>query len=224
VQHDQCGNVDFDYNFVAEDSSLHCKKCNKTLKAIGVDYSRMGSYFKCHKCSVLLPTVARSYQCFECGKASEEEELNIVRLPTYTVNREGIVNAIDQSTDLDATAKELEKLGIKAIPNGSITGLSRINHTFALIIYDKRDLPLMVVEIIGSNSEAEQSLLSFIARCNDAKILDKVLIARRSLNPNLKELAEINSVKVVESDNNDAVPAALLDVIKQAIHKSVQVA
>jgi hypothetical protein len=173
---------------------------------------------------VLLPTVARSYQCFECGKASEEEELNIVRLPTYTVNREGIVNAIDQSTDLDATAKELEKLGIKAIPNGSITGLSRISHTFALIIYDKRDLPLMVVEIIGSNSEAEQSLLSFIARCNDAKILDKVLIVRRSLNPNLKELAEINSVKVVESDNNDAVPAALLDVIKQAIHKSVQVA
>jgi hypothetical protein len=54
--------------------------------------------------------------------------------------------------------------------------------------------------------------------------LDKVLIVRRSLNPNLKELAEINSVKVVESDNNDAVPAALLDVIKQAIHKSVQVA
>src|SRR5262249_14810872 len=110
VQHDRCGNIDYDYNFVKDDGSMHCKKCNKDLKAIGVDYSRLGSYFKCHKCNVFLPVVDRHYQCFECGRGSTEEELVAVRLPTYAINPNGLSDA-SNGLDLEMFVKEIESLG-----------------------------------------------------------------------------------------------------------------
>ena len=226
VQHDRCGNVDFDYNFVDEDSSMHCKKCNKDMKAIGVDYSRLGSYFKCHKCNVLLPTISHAYQCFDCGKASNEDEMLAARLPTYSIDREVITGAVDTTADLDATVKQLEGMGIKAVQDGSITGLSRISHQFALIIYDQRDLPLLAADVAagGDRSLIGKDLLSFIAKCGDAKIRNKAIITVNcALDADLRELAEINGIAIIECDG-EVVPDSLINCVKDAVAKSVQVA
>jgi len=228
IQHDYCGNIDLDHKYVSPDGSLLCRKCKKALNAIGVDYLRLGSYYKCGKCGALLPTISHHYQCFECGKASTQEELKIIRLPIYSVNHEILKETLDRGSNLGATVTELKKLGINAIPYGSINGLSKIKHTFPLLIFDNKELPLLVVEIIESNNNDnnydELNLLSFIARCNDAKIINKVLVVKPSLDENLRHLAEINGVVVIESKTDDPVLSGLVDIIKQAVHKALEIA
>jgi len=224
IEHHYCSNIDFDYKFISRNGSAVCWKCGQSLGSRGRDYSSLGTYYKCCKCGALLPNVSFQYQCFECGRASTQDEMNGVRLGTYSVNHEILNEIIDPAHSFDPMIFELKKLGINAVQNGTTTGLSKIKHTFPLIVYGDSEFPLLVVEIIDSSNGAESSLLSFIARCADIKILKKVVVFETGVDASLRQLAEINNIIVVESKNTELVPPELVEIVKQSVHKAPEIA
>jgi DNA-directed RNA polymerase subunit RPC12/RpoP len=98
------------------DGTLQCPKCNKKLKAIGVDYSKLDNVYNCQDCKALFSDINQQYLCLDCRKSSLLEESHVSLLHEYTID----VNKLSKIVDADNSAimlsviKELDKVGIKS--------------------------------------------------------------------------------------------------------------
>jgi hypothetical protein len=208
IEHDSCGNIDFDYKFLASDGKLRCDKCQKELKALGVDYSKINYFYKCQECNAMLPEIERLYGCLQCAKFSRQDELQILHLFKYNIKPEKLSAEFDKSSYVSSIKDRLDKIGIRSVFSDAITGASSIMHTFDLVVYDKQDRPLVVLLILESplngSDDDEATVLSLIGRCLDVNISNKILISSSKLKDRAKILAQAYGVNVIEtSDHHD---------------------
>jgi hypothetical protein len=208
IEHDSCGNVDFDYKYVASDGKLRCDKCQRELKALGVDYSKISYFYKCQDCNAMLPEIDQLYGCLHCGKFSRQDEPQILHLFKYTIKSEKLSSVFDKSSYVSSIRDRLDKIGIRSVFSDAITGSSSIMHTFDLIVYDKQDSPQVVLHILKSqlndSDDDEAKVLSLIGRCLDVNVSNKILISLSKLKDRAKILAGAYGVNVIETnDQND---------------------
>jgi hypothetical protein len=233
IEHDLCANVDFDNNYITSDGTLVCTKCDKKLKAVGVDYSKPGYFYKCLECKSLLPDIDKHYTCLKCGEASAADELDLLQLHTFTVNSEKLVELLNDPNRMLSIVEELDRVGIKSIFSDSVVGVSQIRHTFDLVVYNKKNVPILVMDIIepdqrmemknapildsiqSDHRREEASVLSFIAKSIDVNISNKVIIAIPSLKKNLKSLTNLNGIIVVESQTKSDAVFEIVRIISQ---------
>jgi hypothetical protein len=82
------------------------------------------------------------------------------------------------------------------------------NLYFDLVVYDKQDRPLAVLHILESPlngiNDDEATVLSFIGRCLDVNVPNKILISHSELKDRAKILASTYGINVIEtSDQHD---------------------
>jgi hypothetical protein len=218
IEHDLCGNVDFEHQYKTLDGALKCEKCNRNLKAIGIDYSKKGHYYKCLECKAMLPNVLQQYICLECGKYSTKDELQFLPLYTYTVNPRKLSELLNANNYMLSVAEHLERIGIKSSSLGSLRGKSNIQHTFALVVYDERNTPIIIADTIESADHRidETFVLAFIARCLDVNVTNRVLIAIPRLEENLKALVYAHGIIVLEPNTRDEAEIDLIQYISRS--------
>jgi hypothetical protein len=216
-----CGNVDFDNKYNELDGTLVCTKCNKKLKAIGVDYSKPGYFYKCLESKSLLPDIERDYICLKCGESSIEYELDLLQLHAFTINREKLAEVLNHPSRTQSLVEQLNKVGIKSTLSGSIVGVSQIRHTFDLVVYNEKNAPTLVMDVIepdqSDQNKEENHLLSFIAKCIDANISSKVILAIPNLKRNLKSLINLNGGIVIESLTKDDAISEVVATVSQLL-------
>ena len=220
IQHDVCGHVDLDYKYIGSDGKMVCGKCNKSLKAVGVDHSKQGDFYKCAECKAVLPNIDKQYMCLKCGESSIENEMDLMKLHTFTVNTQKLVEHLNKNNNpIISIMEELSNVGIKSGISDSVVGMSQIHHTFDLVVYDSKNIPILTMDIIepSHNSEKEETLvLSFIAKSIDTNIPNKIILAIPSLKKNLKPLINFNGINLIESLTKD-------DVIIKVAHSIAQI-
>jgi hypothetical protein len=237
IQHDVCGHVDLDYKYIGSDGKLVCGKCNKSLKALGVDHSKQGDFFKCAECKAVLPNIEKLYMCLKCGESSTENELDLMKLRTFTVNPEILAAHLNKNNGnpFISIVDELSNVGLKSAFSDSVVGISQIRHTFDIVVYDSKNMPILTMDIIESsqqhemknatetvstprseNDKQEELVLSFIAKCIDTNIPNKVILAIPPLKKNLKPLINHNGIKLIESLTHD-------EAIIEAAHTIAQI-
>jgi len=120
---------------------------------------------------------------------------------------------------------ELEKVGIKSTLTEVIYGISGLQHNFSLVTYDMKDLPFVIVDELESQEnnntkrEAEIFVLSFITKCLDVKVPNKILLAIPSLKENLKELLRMNGIVLVEAETKDEAVLDLAQIITEIYNR-----
>lgn len=213
IEHDICGNVDFDYKYNSADGKLICDRCNKELKALGVDYSKTSRCYKCLQCNSILPSTEQYNGCLNCGKFSAQDDLHLLQLFTYTINPEKLLSIIDRNDYLDLLRARLTKTGIKVSFPGTVTGSSMLEHQFDLVVSDddQNGIPVLVGDFLelsasqdndSTNGNAETLVLSFIGRCIDVKARNKVFMSFSKFSERAKILANAHGVHLVEISNN----------------------
>jgi hypothetical protein len=224
IAHRPCGNIEFYDKYVAggSDGTLLCPKCNKRLKAIGVDYSKLDNVYNCQDCKALFSDINQQYLCLDCGKSSLLEESYISLLHEYTIDISKLSKVVDadNSAIMISVIKELDKVGIKSWHQAAIIGISRMQHTFSLVVYDQKgERPIVVADIIESDdTAAETYILSFIAKCLDAKIEEKIIVIvnPHMLNQGLRELIGVYRIRLVESKTEENTVVELVKAVKEA--------
>jgi hypothetical protein len=220
IVHDLCGNIDFDHKYLTSDSKLVCEKCNKELKAIGVDYSKISYFYKCLACQAMFPSVEQQYMCLGCGHISNQDEVQLQQLCSYKVDFEKLSDLLNNSKYLYFVVEELDRIGIKSIFSDTLKGISKIQHTFALVVYDKDNNPTLVVDTIESDDTSEETgIFSFIGRCLDVKIPNRILIAIPEIKESLRELANSQGIIVINSENKDEAILEIVQTIAQIYNK-----
>lgn len=220
IVHDLCSNIDFDFKYLGSDGRLICEKCNKELKAIGVDYSKTGYYYKCLACKAMFPSVDQQYMCLGCGQISNQDEVHLQQLFSYKVDVEKLSELLNEGKYLFSVVEELDRIGIKSIFSDTLKGISKIQHTFALVVYDKDNNPTLVVDTIESDDTSEETgIFSFIGKCLDIKIPNKILIAIPEIKESLRELANSQGIIVIDSQTKDEAILEIVQTIAQIYNK-----
>ena len=230
IAHQPCGNIDFyDKYVMGGDGTLLCPKCNKKLKALGVDYSKLDNVYNCQDCKALFSDINQQYMCLDCGKSSLLEESHISLLHEYTIDVNKLSKIVDPENFVIMLCvfKELDKVGIKSFHQAAIAGISGMQHTFSLAVYDQKgERPILVADIIESDDAADEEthLLSFIAKCLDAKIEERILavVNPHLLKQGLRELMDVYKIKLIESSNTDENTIdKLVNAIKEVYHNNI---
>jgi hypothetical protein len=221
IVHEPCGNIDFYDKYETDDGTLVCQKCNKNLKAIGVDYSRLDPIYNCLNCKSMLSNIDQFYKCLDCGKSSTLEESRILLLNEYVFDIDKLSNIVNVEKSMLSVTKELDKLEIKAVHHGTVTGASRIPHIFSLVAYaDKVQQPFLVADIIETDNRTdEMRLLSFIGKCIDSRIENKIIVAIPNLKEDFRELISTNGIVLVESSAMEDITFKLVKAVEEIYHK-----
>jgi hypothetical protein len=221
IAHEPCGNIDFYDKYVADDGTLVCQKCNKNLKAIGVDYSRLDRVYNCLNCKAMMSDIDHFYKCLDCGKSSTLEESRILLLNDYVFDVDKLSNILNVDKFMLAVIKELDNRGIKSVHHGAVMGASRIPHIFSLVAYaEKVERPFLVADIIETDHRTdEMRLLSFIGKCVDSRIENKIIVAIPKLEEDLRELISNNGIVLVQLRNIEDIAFELVKSVEEIYHK-----
>ena len=221
IVHEPCGNIDFYHKYANADGTLLCQKCNKNLKAIGVDYSRLDGIYNCLGCKSMLSDIRQLYKCLDCGKSSSLEESQISLLEEYVFDIDKLAGEVKTDKSMLSVIKELDTIGIKAVNQGAIMGASRIPHIFSLVAYGKKvEQPFLVADIIETDHKTdEMRLLSFIGKCVDSRIENKIIVAIPKLQQDLRQLINTNGVKLVELKAIEDLTFELVKAVEEVYHK-----
>jgi len=87
LEHLTCGHVNFRSSF-ERNGDLVCPKCDRKLKQIGVDYRRLGSYYRC-KNDHTSGHPAFNFSCSKCGEEFDLDSAQIKILNRYKLTKDG---------------------------------------------------------------------------------------------------------------------------------------
>jgi hypothetical protein len=215
IEHDLCGNVDFDYKYNSADGKLICDRCNRELKALGVDYSKTSRCYKCIQCNSILPSTEQYNGCLNCGKFSAQDDLHLLQLFTYTINPEKLLSMIDKNDYLNLLRERLTKTSIKVSFPGTVKGESKLEHQFDLVVYndDRNGTPVLVGDFLELPSQdndsidagAETLVLSFIGKCIDINARNKTFMSFSKFSDRTKRIANAHGVHLVEISNDGGI-------------------
>jgi hypothetical protein len=224
IIHEPCGNVDFYHKYATDDGTLICQKCNKKLKAIGIDYSRLDHIYNCQGCKSMLSDIDQLYKCLDCGNSSTLEESRISLLNEYVFDIDKLTNVVNIDKSMLSTIKELDKIGIRAVSHGAVTGASKIPHIFSLVAYvEKAEQPFLVADIIETDHRTdEMRILSFIGKCVDSRIENKIIVAIPNLDIDLRELINTHGITLIELRAAEDITFQLVKAVEQMYHKGYQ--
>jgi hypothetical protein len=211
IEHDSCGNVDFDYNFMDTDGKLKCGKCQEELKAVGVDYSKINNYYKCLDCKLTLQDIEHHYGCLHCGRFLTQEELQALQLFSYKVDGQKLSSILNKNNYVSSLREGLINAGINSNISHELTGTSKIQHTFDLVAYSKDNLPVLVLDVLESSlsrnsnevQDVETVVLSYISKCVEVKVLNRILICFQELSGRVKQLANAYQINMIETSYQD---------------------
>ena len=221
IVHEPCGNVDFYHKYASDDGALVCQKCNKKLKAIGIDYSRLDHIYNCQGCKSMVSDIDQLYKCLDCGKSSTLEESRISVLHEYVFDIDKVTNIVNIDKPMLSIIQELDKIGIRAVPYGRVIGASRIPHIFSLLAYaEKAEQPFLVADVIETDHRTdEMRILSFIGKCVDSGIENKIVVAIPNLEKGLRELINTHRITLIELSAIENMTSEFVKAVEQIYHK-----
>lgn len=88
------------------DSQLHCPKCNKHLRHIGVDYDKPSIIYTCKNCNGKFQDINVKAKCVSCQHDNEIEKLVTKEIKNYRLTKKGETAA---TTGYVSTAKDIEE-------------------------------------------------------------------------------------------------------------------
>jgi hypothetical protein len=169
----------------------------------------------------MLSDIEQLYKCLDCEKSSTLEESRIWLLEEYVFDIDKLADVVKVDNSMLSVIKELDTIGIKAVHQGAVIGASRISHTFSLVAYVKKvEQPFLVADIIETDHKTdEMRLLSFIGKCVDTRIENKIIVAIPNLQQDLRELINTNGIKLVELSAIEDITFELVKAVEEIHHK-----
>jgi hypothetical protein len=217
VEHLICGYVDFESEFSKK--GYRCPKCDKELKALGVDYRRAGIFYKCVSCGRVSAIPVKRYICGKCMRASIEEELVLKPGYKYVVNHEALSTLLSQFVDLAMLTNYFESRGYSAVSPAYLPGSSGIHHEFTLYVNKPGYPPSLGVVADVTRIVNEAKIYELFTKNFDVKAGSAALMVIGRVDDKIRRLAQTFSIQLFEAGSVEElferVKKPIEDVLKQ---------
>jgi hypothetical protein len=191
-----------------------------------LDYSKI-NIFQCQICNGISIDAEQQYICINCGKANSKTDLLTSNLFEYTINESKLINLINDLEYIIPIVEELDRLGIKSNFQSTIEGISGTSHLFDLIAYNSNNQPILILETIEISKEFifgnnEHLILSFIGKCSDFNIVNKILIVSDELPIHLLNLLKSNKITVLKMHSREESSIEITQLITELFNNTIE--
>ena len=156
IHHFACGRMAPLREFV-RGSELHCSKCGKGLRHIGLDYEKPTDYFACRSCELVFNEPRVQAQCLQCGCVCDPEKMAESRIYRY----------------------ELTPLAEQAVEAGRIAGvdLSALLHNAKTGLYSRQYFEHELEREFARSQRHKQPFSLLMIRVENLQDLSALLLA-----------------------------------------------
>jgi hypothetical protein len=197
IKHYSCGHINFEEEFRRGDE-LVCPNCNKKLEKLGLDYMRVGIWYRCLDCEKSFGEPKEILYCPKCDKDFDREELVLEPLYSFKMNE-----TIARELLLDIDLKTLEEAFIKEwivdMP-AKVIGKSGIEHICSVGLTRKGLLgkKLFIDIEYATDLVDAYAVMRFFAKIMDIKSGTGLLIGIPKFSEEAKKLAATYEIKIFE--------------------------
>jgi len=205
IEHLECGYVDLEENFRTE-RGLVCPKCGKKLKQIGVDYSRVGTLYKCEDCKERFSEPVNTLRCMKCGTIFPQEELVEKNVYSYTLNEAMRNKLLLQIKPKRLIENLLRSKGYEVQSSVPIVGQSGVRHELDIYAVKKTDSSehKIVVGLSGAKDEVPpEEVLKLFAKATDIGANETIMVAIPKASKETKFFADHYGIKCIEASELD---------------------
>lgn len=203
IQHLSCGYYDFEENFRRGDR-LICPKCEKPLRALGVDYIRPSLNYRCLSCGSFFPNPKMRHVCSN-NHEFFDEEFTLKEVKAYTLNPAKKPHIGRVTLDIKSALQILEDGGFYVEAPTYLRGISGVPLEFSFGVWSNRDArdggspPYLVGEVFTSEDAVDvNAVLSFWAKSMDIEAKNKILVAVPGFDDTARNLAKSYNVFLLE--------------------------
>jgi Thaumarchaeal output domain 1 len=215
LKHDICGNTNFKDKYTRFNGDLICPECNLKLNAVGVDYSLIETLYKCIRCKSFLSEGTWIYKCHRCMSTSSKNGIQLLELFGYIVDLDKVAEFIQSHDLLLYVDHALKDANIKSTLKHSIKGISKLDHSFSIVVSNNNSHNI-VIDIINFENDPDMikfDLLSFVTKCSDIEASQKILISIPSLDEEFRTLCFNNGITVLLAKDKEEVVFELIKMI-----------
>lgn len=200
VKHYPCGHIDFEDRFEKADE-LFCPSCSGKLEKLGLDYMRIGVWYKCLTCEKAFGEPKEKLYCPQCDRNHEREDLVLQPIFTFTINETRVADIL-LDIDLERLKTTLSSKWSMVIP-GNAVGRSGIEHTFSIGLTSKGALGKKVFIDIeqAAGSVDSYAVMRFFAKLTDVESDLGLLASIPRFSDEARRLAETYGVKTFEGNS-----------------------
>ena len=163
LEHLACGCVQPRSAFETESEEYRCPDCRKTVRALGVDYAKVGQIHTCENCGEQFDTPAYRHVCESCGTALPLSETDECNLHSYRFNEEKTSWLEVQLHLRQHITPHFEKRGFTVETGARITGASGIEYDADLYACDDALEVAIVVSVHHRPTPTDIARLSLVA-------------------------------------------------------------
>jgi len=205
IEHLECGYVGLEEDFRTE-KGLVCPKCGKKLRQIGVDYSRVGTLYKCQDCKEKFSEPANMLRCMKCGTIFPQEEVVEKSIYSYTFNEAMRNKILLQIKPKRLIESLLRSEGYKVQSSVPIVGQSGVRHELDIYAVKKMDSSerKVIVGLSGAKDEVPpEEILKLFAKATDIGANETIMVAIPKASKETKFFADHYRIKCIEASELD---------------------
>ena len=215
IKHDICETTNFKDKYLRFNGDLICPKCNLKLNAVGVDYSVIETLYKCLRCKSFVSEGMWINRCRRCMNTTSKNSMQILELFGYVVDLDKVTEFIQSHDLLLYVDYALKDANIKSTLKHSIKGISKLDHTFSIVVSNNSSHNI-VIDIINFENNSDMTkfnVLNFVTKCSDIKATQKILISIPSLNEELRTLCFNHGITVLLAKDKEEAVFELIKMI-----------
>lgn len=204
IEHFECGFLDLEETF-RRGEELVCRRCGKILRAIGIDYRKPGTLYKCEECQQRFPTPKRRYTCRN-GHNFEENEQVLNRIYGYRPNPEKYTLIEKETLDFKPLLERLIKNGWFGQSPATFQGRSGAELEFAFALWapktnSVKQKPFVLTDVYTSVDAVDSNVvLVFVAKTIDVEAFEKILMVMPRLDEKARALVKSYNISVIEAE------------------------
>jgi len=217
LEHLTCGHIDLVESFAKND--YKCPKCQKRLRAIGVDYRKVGRIYRCVDCGFVSPSIdARTY-CTKCGHRIEEDA-EILHGYSYLTSEDKIRSVLESGELVLQVEETLRKLDLRHEVNYTVKGDSGMSHTWPFAVWVKSTSsmsPDLMIEFLlrGDRDELSSKIIKTAVKKVDAGVPAVLLLTQAKPDKTIKQVGGNLNIKIVHVEKPDEVSKRIRDAVKE---------
>jgi len=216
IEHLECGHVDLEENFKTERGYV-CPKCGKELKQIGVDYSRIGTLYRCQDCKETFSEPKNMMRCMKCGSRFPQSEVVEKNIYSYTFNEAMRNKILLQIKPKRFIEDLLKREGYEVRSSVPIVGKSGVRHELDIYGVKKTDSKehKVIVGLSGAKNEVPpEEMLKLFAKATDIGANEIMMVAIPKASKETKFFADYYGIKCIEASELDQAQSKLREKIE----------
>ncbi|MDG6933115.1 MAG: restriction endonuclease [Nitrososphaerota archaeon] len=223
-QHLHCGYKDFESAFVT-DRGLVCPKCKESMKALGVDYRKIGVLYRCMECGKVDDDVLLHFACNSCRRRFKQGDAKMELYYVYRFNPDTKERIEKYLVNHEAIRDALEDRGYSAGFEQTITGRSGLPVTVDLAAWpsdggrDKGKIELISDFAMTAAPLDVDTVRLFISKMDDLEVKKGVILTLHGATEQAQKLAEFRGVIVRDCSGIPSIPeqfeSALDEIFRQ---------